>query len=89
MIDFVNYYGGWTVVGWYKRGVINDKSLLDSTNNASNYQSNNDNNEVGSGNLGFHIVQLIPTDRSLLDNRSEYGRELESLKYNVSNIHQA
>jgi hypothetical protein len=89
VIDFVNYYGGWTVVGWYKRGVINDKSLLDSTNNASNYQSNNDNNEVGSGNLGFHIVQLIPTDRSLLDNRSEYGRELESLKYNVSNIHQA
>ena len=29
VVELVNNNGGWTVVGWYKRGVITDKSLLD------------------------------------------------------------
>ena len=36
-IQFINYNGGFTVVGWYKRGVVNDKSLIASLkiNNAN------------------------------------------------------
>ena len=28
--QFINYNGGFTVIGWYKSGVIDDKSLVDS-----------------------------------------------------------
>ena len=26
-IEFVNENGGWTVIGWYSRGLINDRTL--------------------------------------------------------------
>ena len=28
VIDFINENGGFTVFGWYKRGIINDTSLV-------------------------------------------------------------
>ena len=47
-IQFINDNGGFTVVGWYKRGVINDKNLIPSQkinntnggNNAEKYNTN-------------------------------------------------
>ena len=29
VVELVNNNGGWTFVGWYKFGIITDKSLLD------------------------------------------------------------
>ena len=29
VVELVNNNGGWTFVGWYKCGIITDKSLLD------------------------------------------------------------
>ena len=47
-IEFINENGGFTVVGWYKRGVINDKSLLASrkpNGTVGENGGNNNNNE--------------------------------------------
>ena len=87
VIKYVNSNLGWTVIGWYKRGVINDKSLLSSTTNHT--MNNNENTEVGSGKVNFHVTQLLPSDKNLLDTNHEKGIELNDLKYDISLINQA
>ena len=76
MVKFINENGGWTVVGWYKRGVTSDRSLLEprstsltgptpSTINSAATSGNVD-SEVGSGQVGFHIFELAPTDSNYI-----------------------
>ena len=60
MVNFVNEHGGWTVVGWYKRGSIKDRSLIEDSSN--NHNSNQDDITVASGKLNTHIVELLPTN---------------------------
>ena len=36
-INFINDHDGFTIVGWYKRGIINDKSLMAQDKNTSGY----------------------------------------------------
>eukprot|EP00957_Ditylum_brightwellii_P086705 6597531-Ditylum_brightwellii.AAC.1 len=51
-IDYVNLNGGWTVFGWYKRGVANNKTLTD----ASVLIKDKEDAKVDSGDLSIHIV---------------------------------
>ena len=55
VVEYINLQGGFTVVGWYKRGEINDQSNDDSQN------------EVESSEIGFHVVSISPTDRKVMD----------------------
>ena len=55
IIEFINLNGGFTVIGWYKRGEINDVSNEDSQN------------EVESSEVGHHIVQIQTTVRAVID----------------------
>ena len=36
VVELVNNNGGWTVVGWYKRGKINDQSMDNDSNQSNN-----------------------------------------------------
>ena len=58
--NYINEIGGWTVIGWCRKGIINDQSLVGMTEDGEHAQ-------VDSGNLNFHIVSLIPTNHSFLD----------------------
>ena len=57
--QFINDNGGFTVLGWYKRGVINDKSLIDyrkinngnGRNTVANYNTNKEDMQVDSGEI--------------------------------------
>ena len=50
MIDHVNSSDGYTIIGWYKRGNINDQS------------NNNDSDDrVESGDIGYHLVSISYT----------------------------
>ena len=86
VINFIhNQIGKFTVIGWYKRGVISDRSMLSdsNTNNTSSYGNNNIlTNQVDNGDLSFHITQIFPTDSTVL--RRQY---LEDLKYDISQLH--
>ena len=86
--DFVNNNGGWTIIGWYKRGGINDKSLVGESASEINRNGAGTNNDevVGSGQLHFHIVELLPTNRRILDSNTPEGRRLHRMKYDVSNL---
>ena len=79
VVNFINENGGWTVVGWYKRGEVKDQSLNESTGN-----NNSDDNTIGAGTVKYHVVQLCPTNRDILDKRHLLGQQLEAKKYDVS-----
>lgn len=62
--NYINNNGGFTIFGWYKRGEVNDQG------NTENEQVN-----VDSGNLGIHMVHAIPA-------RPLSRLNFEHLKYN-------
>ena len=87
VVDYINDHGGFTVVGWYKRGVINDKTLVNG--NATNGSSNNNNGEdtkVDKGEINYHVISLRPTNSCLLNRTTNFGQELRNLQYDVSRI---
>jgi hypothetical protein len=101
-IQLINNNGGFTVIGWYKKGLINDKGLIAPRNNnatagtagqqqsGGNYNNNNDEAaQVDSGELSYHIVNILPTNRDFLHRHSQLGRELNDLKYNATHIETA
>ncbi len=55
VVEHINSKGGFTVVGWYKRGEINDQSNDDSQN------------EVESSEVMIHVVSIFPTDKTVLN----------------------
>ena len=86
VIKYVNDNDGWTVVGWYKRGIMTDKTLVTSrvTTNANSETSEN----VDAGMLTYHVIELVPTDRSILNKASVKGSQLQALKYDVTKLPQ-
>ena len=59
-MKYINENGGFTVIGWYKCGEIND---------ISNEESQN---EVESSDIGYHIVSIVPTNREIVK-RTEFN----------------
>ena len=80
VLHLINSNGGWTVIGWYKRGAITDKSLLEVP--LSNVVST----QVAAGQINYHIVQMMPTNKSFLVHGTALYRDLQRKKYNVSNL---
>ena len=74
-VEFINENGGFQVLLWYSRGEINDQSLI-----GLNAQ---DNAQVDSGRITYHIVSIQPMDTDLLDIRKEAGQLLHHLKFSV------
>ena len=92
VIDLVNQNGGFTVTGWYKRGVINDRTMLDgttnrNTNTAANRGSTNENLQVDNGDVNYHITKIIPTNPDFADLTSALGQELLGKKFDVSSLY--
>ena len=82
----INNNGDWTVIGWYKRGSIKDRSLIESTGGSNSTNNANEDTTVGSGNLNFHVVELLPTNQTLLDKNSYLGAILDAMKFDVSRL---
>ena len=83
VINFVNENDGWTVVGWYKRGSMKDRSLIEASNNNN---SNEEDTTVASGKLNMHIIELLPTNHQMMNSTTELGRNLDALKFDVGNL---
>ena len=81
------------MIGWYKRGDINDRSLIAVQNTKNNITLGGNLNskteetlQVEAWNVNYHIVQTIPTNRGFLNPNSAVGRKLIGMKYNVLKI---
>ena len=60
VLNLINSNGGWTVIEWYKRHIVTDKSLLEVP--LSNVVST----QVAAGQINYNIVQMMPTNKSFL-----------------------
>ena len=91
IIQFINDNGGWTVVGWYSRGVINDRTLTgmiqSTTTSTTTSNQNNPEIQVDGADLTFHFCKILPTDSTYLDSNTFNGRRLEQMKFDVNSIH--
>ena len=93
-IEFINDNDGFTVVGWYKIGVINDESLIDSRkinntnggNTAANYNTKKEDIQVDSDEIIYHLVSINATNHESLYLYHQLGRYLCHLKFNVKKI---
>ena len=81
VVNLVNENGGWTVTGWYKRGLITDKSLLEVP------PSNVVSTEVASGQINYHIVQLLPSNEDFMVEGTDLYNELQLKKYDTSQMY--
>ena len=92
IISFVNDRGGWTIVGWYSRGVINDRTLtgvIDNSTTSTTNQARTTNNaevQVDGSDLTYHFCKIIPTDQTLNNKESHDGGQLKNLKFDVDNL---
>ena len=85
VVTKVNENGGWTVVGWYKRGMIDDKSMVNDSASRTNNNATANETQVESGNLNYHICQIRPTKCETYEN-NQMGAHLFGLKYDMSNL---
>ena len=71
VVDYINTNGGFTVIGWYKKGSINDISTEEGGN------------QVESSEMGYHVVSITPTNKSILE-KDEYKNK----RFSIDNINE-
>ena len=85
IVEEINNNGGWTVIGWYKRGLINDQSMV--SEEASNIRNNNQNeNQVANGLINYHICVLRPSNDGYFRPYNNLRTRLYELKYQMTNL---
>ena len=72
-IKFVNENGRFTVIGWYKRGTINDRTLINSTADINSNFNSNEQEQVDVGVVNYNIIELLPTNNMYLMNHVGEG----------------
>ena len=93
-VDLINNNRRFNVIGWYKRGVINGKSLIaahninfsGSNSGNTNFNSTEEDVQVNSGETRYHIVSISPRKRVFIGPTTRYGTELSCLKLDVTQI---
>ena len=87
VISYININGGFSVIGWYKWGVINDRSVITVNSNGNQNNSNRNRNnldiQVDNEEIHFYPCSIQLTYQNLLDQTHELGHELANLKLDV------
>ena len=74
-MNLINDNGGFEVLLWYSRGEINDQSLV-----SLNVQEEG---QVGSGRIVYHIVEIKPMNRNFLHVNTALGLSLKTWSFGV------
>eukprot|EP00957_Ditylum_brightwellii_P020388 1537734-Ditylum_brightwellii.AAC.1 len=93
-VELIIENGGFSVVDWYKRDIINDQSLIAArkiANNGINQNSNNNNSsneelQVDAGEILYHSVQIFPSNCDFLDSDTTLGQQLNAMKFDAAEI---
>ena len=81
--DYVNDHGGWTVVGWYRLGMVEDKAMQESNNQ---FNGNQESPLVEASETRFHIIQIYPTRESFkLEGNDDFNFLMRN-RYNTDNM---
>ena len=88
-LRLINDNGGFTVIGWYKRGNIQDRTILHQNNN------NPDNNKlfvnietdtVDNSKIMFHPCVIRPSNDDFFDKTNDLFIALQEIKFDVSTL---
>ena len=82
-VDIINDNGESIIIGWYKRGIINNRLLVINKKNSQNNNNDEDIHVTGNGN-NYHIVELQATDHNIIYAEINLGHDLSTLKYDVN-----
>ena len=77
VVKFINENGGFTILGWYLRGIITDKLMAGITEETYTTE----------GDITFHIVSISPTYKNLLDSTHELGVALRARQFSFNYLH--
>ena len=87
-IEYVNSNGGFTVVGWYRRGEISDQTMVEvSTLNDTGKPY--DVPKIGkndASDITYHIVSIKPTKHEFMDDSKNLFQGLKQMKYKVADF---
>ena len=92
MMELVNNNGGFTIIGWYKRGNIADRTIVYQNKNAneSSYASastaNDTSIQVDNSKIIFHPCVVKPTDPKFFETDHPLKKELDDLNFYVSKL---
>ena len=88
VVDFIHGNGGFKIIGWYKFGLINDRSFVSNNGNISSRNRNYSKNiQVNNGEINFHVIEILPTDSTVLDPTSDLGMQLNAIKFYINILH--
>ena len=76
VVKFINENGGFTILGWYRRGIITDKLMAGITEETYTTE----------GDITFHIVSISPTNKNLLDPTHTLGVALRARQFSVNSL---
>ena len=89
-LNHINTNEGFTVYGWYKRGEISDKTMVEAVNlgtmvgNEKRVELNN--NKTDSSEISYHIVHIKPSHQDYYDPATQMYKDLKKLKYDITSI---
>jgi hypothetical protein len=83
-IQFINNNGSFTTVGWYKKGIINDKTLLQTNSNSGSSNNNVTETNTIDGEISHHVVEVVPTNRAFRDKSSALYTNLNEKKWETN-----
>ena len=90
VIELINDNGGFTVIGWYKRGEVMDRTILHQNNNTANIQNNVSSNEVNTqvdnSKITFHPCVIRATNPDFYTTNSVLYKTLEDMKFDVGQL---
>ena len=90
VVNLINNNGGFTISGWYKRGMINDQALAPNKGNDGNkgnhsaYNNNGmDNVQTSNSKISYHVCTVKPSNVSFYQEGSFLSQSLNELKFNT------
>ena len=87
-VEHINNNGGFTVVGWYKRGQIQDRTVIIQNTNDQNSRYgavNNPNTQVDNSKIKFHPCVIRTTEKFFFQNSAQ-TTTLNENKFNVDRL---
>ena len=88
-VDLINKNGGFTIIGWYKRGQVQDRTVLiqKSNENISKYSNtNNEPSKVDNSEIKIHPCVIRPTNEEFYKESSDLTKTLNEIKFDVKEL---
>ena len=87
VVELINDNGGFTIVGWYKRGLINDQSIIADNSNTNRGSNDNTDNQVDNGSISYHVCQMRATNIRFYIEGTPLSDQLGQLRYDMGRLH--